>query len=54
MFVRKPTRSIGCWKVVVSESVSPLSKVIEVIECASREEAWRAYRKIQKERGVGL
>lgn len=49
MHVRKPVRSVnGTWVVTVSETVSPLSPVIERIECSGREEAWAAYRMIMK------
>lgn len=44
MYVRKPIRGANGWVVIIAER----------IECSSREEAWKTYRYIQRERGVGL
>jgi hypothetical protein len=54
MIVRKPTFRQGAHCVVVAESMSPLSKEIEVIPCISREAAWKTYRRIKKEQGKML
>ena len=51
MIIRKPTFRQGAYCVVIAESLSPLSKEIEVIPCSSREAAWQAYRRIKKEQG---
>lgn len=54
MHVHKPIHIFRQWVVKVSESKSPLSPVIERLEFSTREEAYQAYRQIQKERGKGL
>lgn len=54
MYVRKPIGGANGWVVIIAESISPLSKVIERIECSSREEAWQTYRRVMKELGRGL
>ena len=51
MNVRKPTKSLKGWVVLISETASPLSPVIERIECSSREQAWQIYRQIKIEQG---
>lgn len=52
MFIRKPYFSpiSGKWTVMISESRSPSSEVIEVMSFTNREAAWQAYRHAMSER----
>lgn len=54
MHVRKPIRSNGCWKIIISESVSPTSKIIETFECDTYVNAFQTYRQIMKELGIWI
>ena len=55
MYVHKPFHSInGKWVVNITETRNPLLPVLERLEFNSREAAWKGYRHIQRERGVGL
>jgi hypothetical protein len=42
------------WVVIVKESKNPTSKVVEEIECSSREAAWETYYQVRRELGTGL
>lgn len=54
-FVRKPTPTQdGAWMVVISETRSPLSKVIEAVRCTSEAGAFQTYRRIKKQKGEWL
>jgi hypothetical protein len=45
--VRPPTLINGVWCVLVTDGSSPLSKILEKIECGNQESAWQAYRRIK-------
>lgn len=51
MFVRKPKNINGEWVVIVSQTASPLSPVIEKVTANTYVEAFRNYKQIMKELG---
>lgn len=51
MYVHKPKQCRQGFVVRITESVSPLSKLIDEIYSQSRESAWQCYREAKKEEG---
>lgn len=49
MYVHRPINVSGKWVVIVSETVSPISKVIEKVECSGRKNAWQTYLRIRND-----
>lgn len=52
--VRKPVNIDGVWKVNISESISPTSKIIESFEANNYVNAFEIYRQIMKSLGRNL
>lgn len=51
MHVSKPFRSGKYWLIQVRENASPFSKVIETVNCLSRETAYTTYLRMIREKG---
>jgi len=53
-YIRPPRLTKKGWIIEITEGISPLSKVIETVQCESQPAAFQAYRQIMKDMGRGF